>query len=114
MPYIDIAVTKKLSDSVKDNLQKELSNNINVIPGKNVDNTIVAINDGISVFHKHSPQENAFFKVHLFKASPEDAKKAFASKIFEITKAVLDIPSSNVQVHFVEMDNWATGDEYMS
>jgi len=91
-----------------------LSTHIDALPGKTIANTIVAINDGVSMFNNHQPRDGAFFNIRLYKASPQDAKKAYAEKVFAITKEVLEIPPECVQINFTEMDIWASGGNFMT
>ena len=114
MPYIQVTIAQKLDNSVKDRLQKELSDSISVIPGKTIANTIIAINDGVSMYNNHTPRDGAFFDVRLYKSSPEEAKKDYANKIFAIAQDVLNMPSTCVQINFTEMEIWASGGNFMN
>jgi len=114
MPYIHATIAKKVNDDVKIKLQQELGTQITAIPEKHIGNTVITINDGLTMYNNGEPLDGAFFDIRLFKASPEDAKKAYAEKVFAIIEEVLDIPPNRVQINYTEMPVWAAGGHFMT
>lgn len=114
MPYIQASIAKKMNDDTKNKLQMELATQITAIPGKNIDNTVITINDGLTMYKHGKPLDGAFFDIRMFKDSPQDAKKAYAECVFAIVEAVLDVPADNVSINYTEMSEWAAGGNYMS
>ena len=112
MPQVNINVSKKLDDSTKNKLQLEIGNNMSILPGKNIENTMICINDGVSMFKNGEAVEGIFADIRLYKSSPEESKKELAEKLFSIFENVLGIKSNAVYMNFTEMPNWASGGSY--
>jgi len=112
MPHLNIMISKPVDADAKNELQKEIANNIDVIPGKNAGNTLICISDACSMFKNLEPMEAAFIDVRLFKESPMDSKKEFAMRLFTIFESVLKLPASNVQINFIEMPCWSSNGNF--
>jgi len=111
MPYIDIKVSKCLNDTSKENLQKEIADNISIIPGKKPANTTICICDCCTFYREYEKIEAAFIEVRLYKESPLENKTEFAKKMFSIIENTLSIPPSKTQINFLEMPMWASNGE---
>jgi len=114
MPYIHATIAKKVNEDLKHKLQMALGTQITAIPEKNISNTVITINDGITMYKNGEPLDGAFLDIRLFKSSPEDAKKAYAGKVFAIMEEVLGIPPAYVQINYTEMPIWASGGNFMT
>ena len=112
MPQVNISIAQKLDEKTMNDFQLEIGNNMNLLPGKTLDNTIIRIIDGCSIFKGGKPLDGAFVEVRLFKASPEENKKAFAEKIFSIFKAKLNIEPGAIYMNYLELDHWASNGNY--
>ena len=113
MPFVNITTAKKINDGKKADLYSKVGAIMPVIPGKNLDNTLVCINDGASMFMKGSPNNGVFVSVQCYKKSPEESKKEFSRKIYAILKEVLELDSEScVYMNITEFDNWATNGNY--
>ncbi|MCL2518494.1 MAG: hypothetical protein FWF15_08035 [Oscillospiraceae bacterium] len=114
MPFININVGKSINAETKVKFQKEIAENISLLPGKNAGNTIICITDCCVMFKNGEPFEGFFADIRLYKNSPEDAKKAFAEKFFAIIEEVLEIPRAKTQFNFSEMPVWVTNGNYLA
>ena len=112
MPQLNINIGKKLDESTKNKLQLEIGNNMEILPGKNIGNTMICINDGLSMFKNGVPIDGIFTDVRLYKSSPEENKKQFAEKLFSIFENILGVKSDAVYMNFTEMPSWASGGNY--
>ena len=113
MPYVSITTAKKLDCPDKDKLNQEICKIMPVLPGKDKDNTLLAINDGVSMFKSGAPNEGVFVEVRLYKKSPEENKKDFAAKLYAILKDVLKIPDGGcVYMNYLEFENWSANGGY--
>ena len=112
MPYVNITTAKKIDDKTKADLYSKVGEIMPVLPGKNIDNTLFAVNDGISMFKGGKPNDGVFVSVQCYKKSPEDQKKEFSKKIYEILKEVLKIDGGCVYMNFTEFENWASDGNY--
>ena len=112
MPQINITVAKRIDEKKKDEFQLELGRNMEILPGKNIENTAICICDGCAMFKNGKPIDGAFVDIRLFKNSPEESKKAFAEKLFSIFKTILNIESGYIYMNFIELQHWASGGNY--
>ena len=113
MPYVNITTAKKLDCETKTALYAKIGEIMPVLPGKNLDNTLLSINDGIDMFKCGKPNGGAFVSVQCYKKSPEENKKEFSGKVYEILKDVLDLDGEDcVYMNFLEFENWASNGNY--
>ena len=112
MPYVSITTAKKLDDGTKNKFYSRIGELMPVLPGKNSDNTLVCINDGVSMYMHGKPDDGVFVSVQCYKKSPEENKKEFSQKIYAILKDVLEIDGGCVYMNFIEFENWAANGNY--
>ncbi|MCL2816595.1 MAG: phenylpyruvate tautomerase MIF-related protein [Oscillospiraceae bacterium] len=112
MPYVSITTAKKLDDTTKNSLYSKIGEIMPVLPGKNIDNTLLAINDGVSMFMSGKPNDGVFVSVQVYKKSPEDSKKEFSEKIYAALTDILKIDGGCVYMNFTEFENWAANGNY--
>jgi len=113
MPYVSITTAKKLACETKKELYDKIGALMPVIPGKDLDNTLLAISDGVAMFKSGKPNDGVFVSVQMYKKSPEDSKKEFSGKIYEVLKDVLKLESDGcVYMNFTEFENWAANGNY--
>jgi len=109
MPYIDVNITKKLSDDEKDILKTKLGELISIIPGKTEDVTMIGINDGYTMYMSGQRKEKlAYLNIKLFKQSEFEYKMELTKQIFEFFEKEFDITGENMYMNFDEYDSWAT------
>jgi len=113
MPYVNITTAKKIDDVTKSELYSRIGELMPTLPGKNIDNTLLCINDGVSMFMKGKPNDGIFVSVQCYKKSPEDSKKEFSQKIYDVLKDILELSSEScVYMNFLEFENWASNGNY--
>ena len=112
MPYINITAAKKLDGCTKSELYQKIAELMPVLPGKNIDNTLLSITDGVCFYMSGKPNDGVFVSVQLFKKSPEESKKEFSQKVYSVLKDVLKIDEGCVYMNFSEFENWASGGNY--
>jgi len=108
MPYIDVNISKKLSDQEKDVLKAKLGELISIIPGKTEDQLMIGINDDYTIYFSGQKKEKvAFLNVKLYKESKFESKTEFTKKLFEFFEKEYDITGDNLYMTFDEYDAWA-------
>ena len=112
MPYLAINIGKPVGREKKQALQLEIGNCMTIIPGKTIDNTIINITDDCTIYKSGQQVEAVHVDVRLYKESPEESKREFSEKLFQIFEDVIGIPSKNVAINFIELPNWASGGSY--
>ena len=107
MPYIDVNITKKLTDPEKDGLKATLGNLISIIPGKHEAVLMIGIDDGKTIYFagKREPLA-AFLEIKLFKEAAIEAKSEFTAKVFDFLERDYGIARENVFQTFSEHDSW--------
>ena len=113
MPYVNITTAKKLDAQTKTELYSKIGELMPVLPGKNLDNTLLAISDGIEMFKSGKPNDGVFVSVQCYKKSPEDSKKEFSQKFYDVLNDVLKLDGEScVYMNFIEFENWAANGNY--
>jgi len=112
MPYLDIRSSKPIDGPTRNTLQLEIGKLIEIIPGKNVSNTIICIADNYTMYKDAQPFEAIFVDIRLYKNSPEESKKEFAKQFTVLLEELIKVPQSNIQMNFVEMPSWAVNGDY--
>jgi len=113
MPYVSITTAKKLDYITQAELYSKIGEIMPILPGKNIDNTLLSINDGVAMFMKGKPNDGVFVTVQVYKHSPEESKKEFSGKIYEVLKDVLKLgPDGCVYMNFTEFETWASNGNY--
>jgi len=113
MPYVNVTTAKKLDAGTKARLYAKIGELMPTLPGKNLDNTLFAVEDGVDMFMKGKPNGGAFVSVQCYKKSPEESKKEFSEKIYEVLKEVLALGADDcVYMNFTEFDTWAANGKY--
>ncbi len=108
MPYIDVNISKKLSDNEKDSLKAKLGELISILPGKTEKVLMIGINDGHSMYFSGQKKDIAYINVKLFKPSEFEYKNELVKKIFEFFEKEYAITSENMFMNFDEYDTWAS------
>ena len=112
MPFVRVTTAKKLDDNMKSELYSKIGGIMSVLPGKNIDNTLLCVNDGVSMFMNGELNNGVFVSVQVYKKSPEDSKKEFSEKIYAILKEILGADIGCVYMNFTEYENWAANGNY--
>ena len=113
MPYVCVTAAKKLNAEEKESLYKKLGELMPLIPGKTLDNTLLAISDGVPMYKSGAPCDGAHVSVQCYKASPPEAKKEFAAKFYGVLKEELGLgEGSCVYMNFPEFEDWAANGNY--
>ena len=112
MPFVRVTTAKKLDDNAKSELYSKIGAIMPVLPGKNIDNTLLCVNDGVSMYMNGKLNDGVFISVQVYKKSPEDSKKEFSEKIYAILKEILGTDIGCVYMNFTEYENWAANGNY--
>jgi len=115
MPYVSITTAKKLDDATKNELYAKLGALMPTIPGKDLDNTLLSINDGVAMFKSGKAiGGGVFVSVQCYKKSPEESKKELSRKFYDVLKDALNLEAggSCVYMNFTEFENWAANGNY--
>ena len=60
MPYVSITTAKKVDPPVREKLNQEICGIMTTLPGKNKDNTLLAIIDEAPMFKSGAPNNGVF------------------------------------------------------
>ena len=113
MPFVNITTAKKLDYATKFRLYGKIGELMPILPGKTLDNTLLTINDGVSMFMHGKVEDGVFVSVQCYQKSPEASKKEFSKKVYEALEEVLELDAEDcVYMNFLEFENWASGGNY--
>lgn len=114
MPFISIHTNTKLDDSKKSKIAEELGKDIEVVPGKNVGNLMVEINDQkYMVYSGSKDKETVYMSIRLHKATEMQVKEQLISLCYSILCRNTGIPEDNIYITIEEFDNWGALGKYL-
>lgn len=107
MPYIDVKLTKNLSDTDENNLKSKLGEIISLFPGKSENWLMCCVDSGKKMwFQGDNSTDSAFVDVKLFGAVDNNSANDFTSKLCEYFERELNISPSRVYVRFSGGNSW--------
>jgi phenylpyruvate tautomerase PptA (4-oxalocrotonate tautomerase family) len=112
MPYIDVTISKSLTDPEKDRLKTNLGGLISIIPGKREAVLMIGIHDGTTMYFSGEKKPlTAFLEIKLFKEATMEPKSELAKKIFELFERDLGVARDDLFLTFSEYDSWGSRGE---
>ena len=107
MPYIDIKLTKSISDADTTKLKAQLGEMIEAFPGKSESWLMCNISDNQKIWFKgDNSTDSAFAEVKLFGAVNSECADKFTALLCEYLESNLSIPSSRIYVRFEGGTDW--------
>lgn len=106
MPFIDVKLSKKITDSEKEQIKSDLGKSISAMH-KSESYLMVGICDGYDLYFAGNKLANgAFVSVSAFgKVNPSDTQK-MTENICNILNSRLRINGSDVYVTYAGVENW--------
>ena len=106
MPFIDVKLSKKITDGEKEQLKSDLGRSISLMH-KPESYLMVGICDGYDLYFAGNKLENgAFVSVSAFgRVNPADTQRMTAS-ICEILQKRLSVAGNDVYVTYSGIENW--------
>ena len=108
MPYIQISLSKKLTDEEKRALAAGVAALVPMRPGKPGDRPIVQIDDGCSLYRGGEPAACAFMETRLYGKTPEPYLRAYTEKLFELFEEQLGYGGNQIYFNILELDHWGS------
>ncbi len=106
MPYIDAKITKKLSDSEKDELKAAIGGSMALI-GKPESYTMIGIQDGYTLyFGGNKLDEGAYVAVDVLGSGNPAGSEKFTKAVCNVLEEKLGIPGKNVYVEYRHTADW--------
>ena len=107
MPFIQVSLSEKLASEKKEAVKQMLGETIALLPGKSEAALMLRLDDDVSMYFKGKPGQCAMIAVHLYKASPLEAKKDYAAKVLTEFSSLTGVPGDRIFMNFTEHDDWA-------
>ena len=106
MPFIDVKLSKKITDDEKELLKSDLGKAITTIR-KPESYLMVGICDGYALYFAGNKLSNgAFVSVSVFgRVNPSDSA-VMTKRICEILKNRFSVDDSNIYVTYTDVENW--------
>ncbi len=106
MPFIDVKLSKKITDIEKDKLKSELGKSISIMH-KPESYLMVGVCDGYDLYFAGNKLTNgAFVSVSVFgKVAPNDAQK-MSGAICDILKTLFGVAGSDVYITYSGIADW--------
>ena len=107
MPFIHTITTKKINESDRETLKKELGQIIGEIPGKSERWLMLGFSDETKMyFHGDDSADTAYIEVSIYGGASDDAYDCLTEKICELFGRVLGIPSDRIYIKYEEAEHW--------
>ena len=98
MPYIQISLSKKLTDEEKRALAAGVAALVPMLPGK----------PGDSLYRGGEPAACAFMETRLYGKTPEPYLRAYTEKLFELFEEQLGYGGNQIYFNILELDHWGS------
>jgi len=109
MPFVKVSVGKPLSEVECLSVYDIVKDNISVIPGKTVDNSMVQVEGNALTFMKAEKMPCVFIDVRLYGTAPQEAKAEFVEKTCAGISELLGIGVGNIYMNIQEFSNFGAG-----
>ena len=106
MPYVHLNTSRPLTDSEIASVRDAIAELMPILPGKTRENTMIHVTGGCAISKGDPSIPAIFIEVHTLKASPEDARNEFASKLKEKVSEKLDVPIDHIYMNIIALDEW--------
>lgn len=108
MPYIQISLSKKLTDEKKRALAAGVAALVPILPDKPGDRAIVQIDDGRSLYRGGEPADCAFMETRLYGKTPKPYLRAYTEKLFKLFEEQLGYAGNQIYFNILELDHWGS------
>lgn len=107
MPYIDVKITKSITDSEKIAIKTELGNAIKLFPGKSEEWLMCNIEDKRAMwFQGNNNKDYAFVEVKLFGDIDKAASQRFTAELCDYFSSELSISPTEVYIRYECGTDW--------
>lgn len=107
MPFINVKVSEKVTDSQIETVKTELGKAISLLPGKSEGYLMVNIEDGCRLYFKgNRAAPTAMCEVSVYGSAPRNACEALTAEICRILESALSVPQNRAYVKFSFIDTW--------
>lgn len=107
MPFIDVKISKKITECEAVSLKTELGKMIEVFPGKTENWLMCNIDSDNKIWFKgDNSEESAFVEVKLFGNVCENSADRFTALLCDYFENKLGIPSARIYVRYEGGNNW--------
>ena len=111
MPYVSVRSSQHIDDDKAERLQKEIGRIMSVIPGKNIDNTMIQIMGDVRTFMSGKPVNATACELRLLGKAPKEKKKEFVGEMSRVITAELG-ELHQLYINIQEFAEWGTGATY--
>ena len=109
MPYVHLNATRALTEEEIASIREAVAELMPLLPGKNRENTMIHITGGCAISKGDPSVPCLFIEVRTYKASPEDARKAFAARLIAMLSETLSVPGDHIYMNSIPLDEWFAG-----
>lgn len=107
MPFINVKLSEKVTDSKVETVKSELGKAISLLPGKSEGYLMVNMEDGCHLYFKgNQDAPTAMCEVSVFGSAPHNACEKLTAEICRILETELSVPQNRTYVKFSFVDVW--------
>lgn len=109
MPFIHVHIGAHLTETQRDEIKHMLGEKIVLLPGKSEKSLMIRLDAGAEMQFRGEPGHCAMIQVHLYQASPREAKARFAVEVIAALGPLAGLETDQIFLHFFEHQEWAAG-----
>ena len=109
MPYVHLNVSRSLSPEQIDAAREAIAACMPLLPGKSRENTMIHISSGCALSIGDPETPCLFLEARLYKASPEEAKRAFVARLSKAFEELFGIAQKRMYMNVIELEHWGAG-----
>ncbi len=107
MPFIDVKITKKLSESQKNGIKYKLGEAISLFPGKDESWLMCSVTDDAKIwFRGNNSEDSAFVEVKLFGDINKGKADSFTASVCDYLSQELGVSPSRVYIRYEGGTDW--------
>ena len=110
MPYVSVSASVPLSGEKKSVLQREIGTFISIIPGKNIDNTMIKIEGDCDMYMGDAREKAVFCEIRLLGDTSHENKSELYQKLRHLFFDELDI--EKLYLNYSIFEEWGAGDSF--
>lgn len=112
MPFINVHIGKPMSEEKKVEVMKMIADNMPIIPGKTVDNTMIELSADLDMYMGGEKRELIFVDMRVMKPAPMERKDQFVAALSEGFDKLLGIPANKQYYTIAEFNEWGHGGHF--
>jgi hypothetical protein len=111
MPYIQTVTNKKISDTMRTSLEKQLGQAISILPGKSEKWLMLSFSDERKMAFAGSEEDCALVEIQIFGSASDSSLDKMTATVTAILSSELKISADRIYVKYEFVSHWGWSGE---